>query len=272
MLFADYHMHSHNSGDSKAPMKDMIESAIEKGLKEICFTEHMDLDFPLLPDLPPDPFNLDIRSYKEELYKYKEIYKDKINVKFGIEVGMQPQIAKQNAEVIRNEDFDFVIASIHLVDRNDPYYGDIWEANPVEKVLERFFELTLENLKLYDDYDVLGHLDYISRYVPEGDKTYSYERYKDIIDEILLHIIKKDKGIEFNSKVLGYSNDLEPNPCPAALRRYKELGGKLLTFGSDAHNPRAIACGYDRARQIVLDAGFTEFYTFERRVPTAHKL
>ena len=77
---ADYHMHSHNSGDSKAPMDAMIEASIAKGLKEICFTEHMDMDYPPTPDLPEDPFVLDISSYKNELYKYKEKYRDNKNL------------------------------------------------------------------------------------------------------------------------------------------------------------------------------------------------
>ncbi|MBR4667357.1 MAG: histidinol-phosphatase HisJ family protein [Butyrivibrio sp.] len=268
---ADYHMHSHNSGDSKAPMEDMILSAIQKGLKEICFTEHMDLDYPPTPDLPEDPFVLDIPSYKNELYKYKEKYKDQITVKYGIEIGMQTQIAGDNAKIVANEDFDFVIASIHLVDRNDPFYPGFWDSDTVENIYRRFFSQTLKNIKLFTDFDVLGHLDYISRYAPKGDTTYSYERFKDQIDEILIYLVENGKGLDVNSKVLGYSEDLAPNPCPEALRRFHELGGKIITFGSDAHRPDAIACGFPRICEIAREAGFTEYYTFDKRVPTQHK-
>lgn len=272
LLPADYHMHSHNSGDSKAPMDAMIKSAIDKGLKEICFTEHMDLDYPDFPDLPPEPFTLDIPSYKEELLKYKEKYKDQITVKFGIEVGMQPQVAEQNLILVKENDFDFVIASIHLVDRKDPFYGEFWSQDTPENIFKRFFELTLENIKLFQDYDVLGHLDYIARYVPKGDTTYSYERFKDQIDEILIYLAEHEKGLDFNSKVLGYSDTLMPNPCPQALKRFKEVGGKVITFGSDAHRPETIACEFKKMCQIALDCGFTEYYTFEKRKPIPHSL
>ncbi len=269
---ADYHMHSHNSGDSKAPMEAMIEASIKKGLKEICFTEHMDMDYPPLPDLPKDPFILDISSYKKELSEYRDKYSDKISIKYGIEVGMQTQIADDNTRLIAENDFDFVIASIHLVDRKDPFYPDFWSADSVENIYRRFFSQTLENIKLFKDFDVLGHLDYISRYAPKGDTTYSYERFKDQIDEILLYLIENGKGLDVNSKVLGYSDTLDPNPCPAALRRFYELGGRVITFGSDAHKPESVGAGFDKIRKIALDAGFTEYYTFDKRIPTAHKI
>lgn len=271
-LPADYHMHSHNSGDSKAPMEAMIKSALDKGLSEICFTEHMDLDYPEFPDLPPEQFTLNIPAYREELFKYKEIYKDRINIKFGIEVGMQPQVTEQNLKLVKENDFDFVIASIHLVDKKDPFYGDFWGWDTIENIFKRFFEVTLENLKLFNDFDVLGHLDYIARYVPNGDTTYSYARFKDQIDEILAFLAKNGKGLDFNSKVLGYSDTLLPNPCPEALKRFKEFGGEIITFGSDAHRPDTIGCEFAKMRQIALDCGFTHYYTFDHRTPTAHQL
>ncbi len=271
-IIADYHMHSHHSGDSESPMEEMIESAIAKGLSEICFTEHLDLDYPELPDLPPDPFTLDIPSYKEELFSLREKYKDKITIRFGIEIGMQSQVAKDNLSAAKSEEFDFIIASQHLVDCRDPFYPDFWEPDTVENIMNRFFEVTLENIKLFPDFDVLGHLDYIARYVPEGDTTYSYQRFKEKIDPILEYLVAKGKGLDVNSKVLAYSETLPPNPCPEALRRFKELGGKIITFGSDAHNPGKVACGFDRIRQIALDAGFTEYYTFEGRKALAHTL
>ena len=271
-LPADYHMHSHNSGDSKAPMEAMIKSALDKGLKEICFTEHNDLDYPEFPDLVPGTFDLDIPSYKEELFKFRDKYKDQITIKYGIEIGMQPQVAKDNMKIVSENDFDFVIASVHLVDKKDPFYGDFWGWDKIENIFKRFFDITLENLKLFTDYDVLGHLDYIARYVPNGDTTYSYERFKDQIDEILAHLAKNGKGLDFNSKVLGYSDTLLPNPCPEALKRFRELGGEIITFGSDAHRPETIGCEFAKMRQLALDCGFTHYYTFDHRKPTAHEL
>jgi histidinol-phosphatase (PHP family) len=272
MILADYHMHSSNSGDSETPMEEMILSSIDKGLQEICFTEHMDMDFPLLPGLPPDPFLLDVEAYKKELTYYKDKYADKIKIKFGIEIGMQRQVARDNSDLVRFGDFDFVIASLHLLDHNDPYYGEFWSGKKVSDVLTHYFEETLENIKLFPDFDVLGHLDYIARYVPEGDHTYSYERFKDIIDEILKYLADHDKGLDLNSKALKSFSYGNSNPSPEAIARFHELGGRIITFGSDAHTPEGVASAFDQMREIALKAGFTEYYTFEKRVPTPHSL
>ena len=271
-ILSDYHMHTHHSGDSEAPMEDMIKRSIELGLSEICFTDHLDLDYPECFDLPEDPFNLDVSSYRSEYQKYKELYKDKITIRFGVEVGMQTQVASDNLSFVKENDLDFVIASIHLVGKKDPFYPDFWQGDSVENIFKKTFDATLENIKLFDDYDVLGHLDYISRYVPEGDTTYSYERFKDQIDDILRYLISHDKGLDFNSKVLSKDLYADPNPCPAALLRFRELGGRIITFGSDAHKPETIACGFDRMRQIALESGFTEYFTFEKRNPIPHML
>ncbi len=272
MIIADYHLHTHNSGDSTAPMEDMILSAIDKGLSEICFTEHMDMDFPLLPDLPPDPFNLDTDAYQKELLYYREKYKEKITIKFGVEVGMQTQIAKENAAYVDKYNFDFVIASIHLVDKQDPYYPSFWASAPKKEIIRHYFDITLSNLELFDNYDVLGHLDYITRYAPDGDKTYSYDEYSDIIDRILTHLVARDKGLDLNSKNLLSDPSADPNPCLSVLRRFKELGGQIITFGSDAHAPAPIACGFSQMQNIAKSAGFTHYYTFENRTPLPHSL
>ena len=272
MITADYHMHSSNSGDSETPMEEMILSSIDKGLQEICFTEHMDMDFPLLPGLPPDPFLLDMEAYKRELTYYKKKYADKITIRFGIEIGMQRQVAKENSALTKAHDFDFIIASQHLLDHNDPYYGEFWSGKKVSDVLTHYFEETLENIKLFPDFDVLGHLDYIARYVPEGDHTYSYERFNDIIDEILKYLADHDKGLDLNSKALKSFSYGNSNPSPEAIARFHELGGRIITFGSDAHTPEGVASAFDQMREIALKAGFSEYYTFEKRVPTPHSL
>ena len=271
-LPADYHMHSSNSGDCDTPMKDMIESAISHGLSEICFTDHMDLDFQILEELPKGTFDLDIPTYHNEVLSYQKEYQDKITIKYGIELGLQSHLVSENANVIKSNDFDFVIGSIHLVDKKDPYYPYLWaDANEYD-IIRRFFELTLENVRLFDDFDVLGHLDYIVRYAPSGAPDYSYEVYKDVIDEILKVLVGKGKGLDLNTKAALFKGGAETNPSKEILKRFHELGGRIITFGSDAHVPVGIASSFDRAVTIAKECGFQEYYTFEKRTPTAHKL
>ncbi|SFP60009.1 histidinol-phosphatase (PHP family) [Butyrivibrio proteoclasticus] len=269
----DYHMHTHNSGDSTAPMEEMILSSIKRGLNEICFTEHLDLNYPLLPDLPPNVFDLDIKAYRNEFLYYSKKYSDRITLNFGVEIGMQNDCVQENLSFVRDNNFDFVIASQHLLDKKDPFYPNFWEGGSIENIFKKYFEETLENVKGFTDFDVLGHIDYIARYVPDGDTSYSYSKYSDIIDAILEYLIKNDKGLDLNSKVLAYEDKtLLPNPCPEIIKRYKELGGKIITFGSDAHTPERVATHFEEMTELAKKSGFTEYYTFKKRVPTVHKL
>ena len=273
MITADYHMHTHHSGDSTAAMEDMIQSSIDRGLTDICFTEHVDFDYPdCYKGVGKDTFTVDTHDYRNEVMKYRDKYKEKIHVGFGIEIGMQEYLVKENSAYIKENNFDFVIASQHLVSRADPYYKSFWDSDSVENLYNRYFDQVYDNISLFDDFDVLGHLDYLTRYAPEGDDTYSYERFSYRIDKILIYLIEHGKGLDFNSKVFGGDRVLPPNPCPQVLSRYKELGGRIITIGSDAHNPKAVAAGFDRMRDIALECGFSEYYTFKNRIPTAHSL
>ena len=266
----DYHMHTHHSFDSQAPMEAMIESALQKGLTEICFTEHIDYDYPEIHG-GPEAFSLDTDAYYREYLRMKERYEGRITLRFGLEAGMQTSCADRNHALCAAHPFDFIIGSIHLLDGMDLYYPDIYRDCPEEEVLRRVFEATLENIRLFPDFHVLGHLDYVTRYLPSGNSHYDYARYADVIDEIFLTLIRGGKGLDVNAKPL-YSGKDEPNPHPAALRRFYELGGRIITFGSDAHRPEDIASHFADTARIALDAGFTEYCTFEAGNPRFHPL
>ena len=273
-LPADFHIHTHHSGDSDAPMDMVIESAIRKNISAICITEHMDMDYPYYPEMEPDQFTLDTASYYEEFKIMKEKYHDRIKLCFGVELGMQPHLVKINSEYISKWPFDFVIGSNHIAHRKDPYYPSFYENRSVEEAYTDFFESTLENVKAFDDFDVLGHLDYIVRYAPGGESSYHFSEYKEVTDEILINLIKKGKGLDVNSKAL-YSSDhrfKNPNPCVDALKRYKELGGEIITLGSDAHKPEDIAGEFTLLIDILYSCGYRSYCTFEKRKPIFHDI
>ncbi len=273
MLPADFHLHTHHSGDSEAPMDAVIESAIEKGLPAICLTEHMDFDYPGSPDLAPGIFEVDTDAYRNEFLRMKEKYNSKINLYFGIELGMQPHIVTRNNEYINNYPFDFVIGSNHLCHGADPYYPSFYEGRSEQEAYREFFSSTLENLQLFDNFDVLGHLDYIVRYAPNREAGYEYRAYREIIDEILKILISKGKGLDVNTKAL-YSDPAfeNPNPCKSILIRYKELGGEIITFGSDAHKAENVAGSFDRVTEMAKACGFTSYCTFSERKAVFHKI
>ena len=114
----DCHMHSSFSADSETPMEDMIQAAISRNLSGICFTEHFDPDYPADPD--GLTFDLDIPAYHARLHHLKEKYSQDLQIHFGIEIGLQPHLARQFRQLLEDYPFDFVIGSVHLVDGVDP--------------------------------------------------------------------------------------------------------------------------------------------------------
>lgn len=259
----DFHMHSSFSGDSQAPMEDMIRSAIDKGLTHICFTEHIDKDFPTDHH---DDFSVDAPAYLKAYTELAEKYRERIHVYFGIELGLQPHLAGFYGDYIQKYPFDYCIGSSHLVDGMDPYYPDFFEGRDEAAAYERYFVTILENLNAFSSMDSYGHLDYIVRYGPNQNRDYSYEKYADVIDEILRKLIDKNVALECNASGFRYGLG-HPNPCEEILTRYRTLGGELLTLGSDAHRPEHIAFNYENIGELLRSCGYTHYAIFEKRKP-----
>ena len=258
----DCHMHSSFSSDSSTPMECMIMQGISNGLKGICFTEHFDPDYPATPD--GLSFSLDIPSYMETLFCFKEKYQDKIELRFGIELGLQPHLADYFEELTQKYPFDFVIGSSHVVNGFDPYYPEFFQTREEAVGYREYFESILENVKKISSFDTYGHLDYIVRYGPNKNRGYSYGKYADVFDEILHQLVERQIGLEVNTG--GYHYGLgEPNPCTDIIRRYKELGGEIITVGADAHVPEKIGYDFERAACVLAECGFRYYTVFKKR-------
>lgn len=264
----DFHTHSSCSFDSDAPMRDMVERAVSLGLEGICFTEHLDRDYPK----EDGEITLDIPSYREQLLSLREEFQGKIEVLFGIELGMQPHLGPYYQELTSSFPFDFVAASQHLVYGRDPWYPRFWKAHPDKaQVLRDYFSAALQNLQGMEDFDTCTHLDYIVRYAPGGNGQYSAQEYFDVLDPLFTYLIRKDKCLEVNtaprSKGFPFAN-----PSTQALRRYYELGGRNLTIGSDAHEPGGIAGHFDETAALLREIGFTHCCIFRARKRSAISL
>lgn len=261
-MYADYHMHTSFSSDSEAPMEHMILSAIHKNVPGICFTEHMDFDF------PPGEFDffVDMPSYQQKLMELREKYKDKIEINFGIELGLQPHLTGKLPSFAASYPFDFVIGSVHVADGCDPYDRIFFDNRSEEEAYRSYFTCLLENLKVLSCFDVCGHIDYVVRYGPNRNLYYSYEKYRDILDEILHVLVQKGIGLECNTAGFKYGLG-HPNPTEKILIRYRELGGEILTLGSDAHAPEHIAYDFERAGTLLKEYGFQYYTVFKNRKP-----
>ncbi|MGN0686923.1 MAG: histidinol-phosphatase HisJ family protein [Oscillospiraceae bacterium] len=256
MIKADFHVHTSFSTDSEELMENAVNSAIAAGLDILCITEHMDIDF------PTGEFMVDTAAYHKELYRLKEKYSGRIELLYGIELGLMDYLAPKLHEYIAGEPFDFIIGSSHLVDGMDPYEPEFFGKYGDHNGILRYFESILANISAYDGFDVYGHLDYAVRY--SGAKSYDPSEYSDITDEILKKLITMDKGIELNTAGLKYGLGWA-HPHPQVLKRYKELGGEVITVGSDAHCGRHIAYDFDKAEDILKGAGFRYYTIFRNR-------
>lgn len=271
MIKADFHMHTAFSTDGQASAREMILGAIDKGLNTICITDHQDEDFPFYEEMGENAFLLDFDSYFRELNELKEEFSDQIDVRIGVELGLQTHLKERYEKLVEKYPFDFVIGSIHLVKGKDPYfrkeYGDVSDA----QMYRDAFEETLKNIKVNPPTDILGHIDYVVRYGYYQEKEYSYKKYSDLIDEILKQVIEQGKGIELNMAGFKYGLPFG-NPHPDVIRRYRELGGEIITVGADGHRPEHIAFDFWRVSEILRNCGFRYYTEFIGRKPFFQQL
>lgn len=238
----------------------------------MCFTEHYDADYVYdQPDIKFGQFELDIPSYYKEFCEISNIYADKINVGYGVELGIQDHLTDMLKKYVKNNDFDFVIASNHLAHRKDPYYPYFFEGRSDKDAFKEYFESILESVTSFNDYDVIGHIDYVVRYAPNKDANFFYDDYSEIFEVILKKIIEDGHGLEFNTKGLRYGLR-GGNPCNEILKHFKELGGEIITIGSDAHTLNDLAWGLDKVSDILENVGFKYYTTFSKRKPEFHKI
>lgn len=270
-ITADYHLHSNYSGDSDATMESMILSAIEKGMTHMCFTDHYDIDYPYGPEDTPGMFEFNHDAYVYEAVRLKEKYEGKIFINVGLEVGLQPQIARQNVILVKQHEYDFIIGSSHVCNGFDPYNKEFFAGKTDEQAYREYFESIYENIRVFTNFDVYGHLDYVVRYGASKNENFTYSKYSDVLDKILQKLIDSDKGIECNTK--GYGKGLnQPNPCFDIIKRYHELGGEIITVGSDAHSPEFIGSDFDKAAEVLKAAGFRYYTIYDGRIPQQLKI
>ncbi len=203
-------------------------------------------------------FQLDLDAYTQRLEALRDAYRDRIEVRIGLELGLQASVAEETKRFAERYPFDFIIGSSHLVDGVDPYYPEYYAGRTEREAYEAYFLSILQNVRTFDCFHVYGHLDYVVRYGPHQDACYDPMDYYDIFRELLALLIEKGKGIEINTGSLYKGLDF-PHPHKKILQLYRSLGGEQVTVGSDAHTPRYLGYGFDRAEALLRECGFTHY-------------
>lgn len=278
MMIADYHMHTYYSDDSQYEMEKAVKKAIDLGLNEICFTDHVDYgikleyeDYMCLneEERKNRVANVDYEHYFEEIHQLQVKYKDRITIKQGMEFGIQTHTIPAFQTLFDRYDFDFIILSCHQVEDKEFWTQDFQKGRSQQVYNERYYEEILNVIKVYKDYSVLGHLDLLKRYDLEGE--YPFEKTKEIITEILKIVIADNKGIEINTSSFYYGlKDLMPSK--SILKLYYELGGTILTIGSDSHKEEQVGAHIEEIQKELKEIGFKQICTFDKMKPIFHDL
>ncbi|MBP2626723.1 MAG: histidinol phosphate phosphatase HisJ family [Firmicutes bacterium] len=237
MLF-DSHMHTRFSTDSKMIIDDAVARGRELNIG-ITITEHMDISYP-----GPLAFIFDVKQYFAEYNKYRSE-----SVLLGIEIGMRSDCLDENCRLVETHPFDYVIGSVHVIDNIDIYTPDFYQGRNKEEVYRQYFAAMLQCVTCYEGIHSLGHIDYIARYARFVDPEVYYSEFREQIDEILITLARKGRALEINTRRLGSKEAIEI--LMPIYQRFYEVGGRLVTIGSDAHRVTEIGRGLAEGLEIA---------------------
>ena len=258
----DFHIHSRVSFDGHDTGLQLALAARDKGLKEICFTDHMDYE----PLAGVQTLLYDLEEYSRE---YDGLEVPGLKIRRGMEFGMEPHNAEQLRTDAKKRHYDFILGSVHFVGKDDVYFASFWEGRTVFEAERRYLEEMLACVQAHDDFDVLAHLSFISRArAHHAPRPLPYAEHREILDEILRILARKGKGLELNSS--GVDRGVGYLPEREFFLRFKELGGQIVTVGSDAHRAQRVG-QYSGESVRMLKEIFGHVCTFENRQPIFHK-
>jgi histidinol-phosphatase (PHP family) len=283
--YIDSHNHTkHFSIDSTQTLDELLSSALEAGLKGLAVTEHYDKDvingffqvgISSVGSLPhPDEWIFNLEAYFNLLEEKKQQLarsRPDFQLLTGIEIGYMPYLAEELDHLVDAYPFDCVIASVHCLDYRDIYhYPELYETGK-QAAYGRYLETLVEMLRNQHNFDVLGHFDYITRYAGYEDPALRYQDFPDHFDEMFRLLVEKGKSLEINTRTrqkrlaagltdLGFADE-------TVIRRYLELGGKMITLSSDAHHVGETGGGFIEAAAWLKSLGVSYLTAFQAGQP-----
>ena len=271
MFLTDFHVHSDVSMDSQASMWDMICAEAAAGIRCMCFTNHCDII--RWNDFRENPRCLEITAESvEKLAAARAAHQLPMEVRLGLELAESQYDPARAARLAADPALDFVLGSMHILPEAGDYY---FLPYTNVKQCDSYYDRYLDQLQLVADLDfyaVLAHLGYARRYMWRAgiDAPMSLEKFGDKVERILRTVIGKGKGVEINCS--GIRDGCGPFPSPEILRLYRQLGGEIITTGSDAHSPEDAAKGIAAGMEVLADCGFDYVCVFRRRKPEFIKI
>lgn len=270
MYLADYHTHSRISQDARHPMAEMAEAAVAAGLDELCFTDHIEPIIWYTTELRQEP--VDWQAMTAEFAAAQAAVGDRIRLRLGIELGDAMWGFDHTEKLIADApELDFVIGSVHTL--SEPYGGvDLYYFQPKTEQEARagmgdYLEQVYKMAK-WGKFSVLGHLTLPLRYLNELRGFHlTYDGFEAEIQEIFRTLLDRGCGIEVN-----VNRGNTPLPDAKWLKMYRQMGGEVITLGTDAHTPEFVGCAIRERQQLLKACGFRHFCTFEKLQPIFHEL
>lgn len=260
----DLHTHTDNSFDGHHSTMFLCETAYMKGLRAVAFTDHLEMDA-----FFRDSFDRTAIQSFFEVAKARSAFKGKLIVCVGAELGQAVYNKPVAEKLLDTMKYDFVIGAIHNLPEVQDFYYMNFDDESIDymELLRQYFEWELK-LAEWARFDTLAHLTYPLRYIVGNyKKSVDMSKFSEIIDEILITLIKNQKALEINTAGLRQPIGVT-SPDESILKRYKELGGKLITIGSDAHYAEHLGAGIEQGYELALKCGFDSVAVYQDRTPT----
>lgn len=258
----DMHVHTDNSPDGHHSAMFICEKAELMGVRALAFTDHCEID-----TYYKENYDTIVRQSFFEISKAQSAFRGKVLVLRGIELAQGHYDKHLSQTVLSNHDYDVVIGSVHALRKmTDFCHLENYNEENVKHYTEKYLR-ELFNMAKWGDFDIMAHMTYPFRYFyQKAGINVKLSDYREQVDAILEMLVKKDKALEINTA--GLRMDIgKLSPELDTVKRFKELGGKYVTFGSDAHYAEDIMKGVDEAYGTMLEAGFKEFTIFQKRTP-----
>lgn len=262
MFLTDYHMHSCFSPDANFSMREMAEAAAEKGINQVCFTDHIDDCYPIMCHSKEDSYFSKADALKQSYYETKEALKGKIDLRLGYELASPHRNPALAREIAYGDGVDFVIGSVHSIpDVDDFYVYQFKDEEDCRKLNELYLKDYIALAKT-GCCDVLGHIGYTLKFSYKQGLNFDIMVYTDLLEELFHIIISKGIGIELNTS--GMRQPIgQPIPTVPMLKLYRACGGEIITTGSDSHFAKHAGTGIQEAYEILKEIGFPYVATFK---------
>lgn len=258
--FLNSHTHTINSHDGKYSMKEFIEYAISYNFQYLAITEHLDLDYKYNP-LEFFCHQLDIPHYLKEFDELnKDINHSDLYLAKGLECGYYHRCNRKYKKIIDEGDYDVIINSVHSIFHGDVYTKFVLKGKSKDKIFNKYLDTIYESLLVPYRYDIVGHIGYVTRYTNFESNSLFDIAFREKLDKILLKIIELDKTIEINT----HDKNNKFVPEYNILKRYYELGGRNITFSSDAHKIEDLFLNFDKVVQVAKEIGFEYLIVYKK--------